>query len=340
MRSVMIAPLAALIFLVMLLPEVVPVAGINSAWGAPEQIREIRVLSDVTVNHKDVSLVEICDPETLPGEWKSIMGGLNIGDAPPAGLEKFIDPGQLRTYLVRLLDSYRINSSEVKLDIPDRVVVRRESTQITQEQIEDIFKKFIFENSPWKQEDVTIQRVHFSGLPVIPTGKMTYEVTASSAKERFIGNVTATVDFYVNAEKVRTLGVVGRVEVFGNVYLASRPLKQNEMISEADLEVRKMNLTDVADRFATRIDQVENRRVLRNLGVHQPLELRDLDKPLVLKRGDQVKIVYDEPGLSVTAKGQADADGGVGDTLAITNVSSKKTVHCKVVDAQTVRVTR
>ncbi|MGO9313748.1 MAG: flagellar basal body P-ring formation chaperone FlgA [Syntrophobacteraceae bacterium] len=340
MRSVMIAPLAALIFLVMLLPEVAPVAGINSAWGAPEQIREIRVLSDVTVNHKDVSLVEICDPETLPGEWKTIMGGLNIGDAPPAGLEKFIDPGQLRTYLVRLLDSYRINSSEVKLDIPDRIVVRRESTQITQEQIENIFKKFIFENSPWKQEDVTIQRVHFSGLPVIPTGKMTYEVTASSAKERFIGNVTATVDFYVNAEKVRTLGVVGRVEVFGNVYLASRPLKQNEMISEADLEVRKMNLTDVADRFATRIDQVENRRVLRNLGVHQPLELRDLDKPLVLKRGDSVNIVYDEPGLSVTAKGQADADGGVGDTLAITNVSSKKTVHCKVVDAQTVRVTR
>jgi len=340
MRSVMIAPLAALIFLVLFLLEAMPVAGSNSAWSATEPIREIRVLSNVTVNHKEVSLVEICDPETLPGEWKSIMGGLNIGDAPPAGLEKFIDPGQLRTYLVRLLDSYRINSSEVKLDIPDRIVVRRESTQITQVQIEDIFKKFIFENSPWKQEDVTIQRVHFSGLPVIPTGKMTYEVTASSAKERFIGNVTATVDFYVNAEKVRTLGVVGRVEVFGNVYLASRPLKQNEMISEADLEVRKMNLTDVADRFATRIDQVENRRVLRNLGVHQPLELRDLDKPLVLKRGDSVNIVYDEPGLSVTAKGQADADGGVGDTLAITNVSSKKTVHCKVVDAQTVRVTR
>jgi flagella basal body P-ring formation protein FlgA len=338
MRSVMIAPLAALIFLVLFLPEAMPVAGSNSAWSATEPIREIRVLSNVTVNHKEVSLVEICDPETLPGEWKSIMGGLNIGDAPPAGLEKFIDPGQLRTYLLRLLDSYRINSSEVKLDIPDRIVVKRESTQVTQEQIEDIFKKFVLENSPWKQENINIQRVHFSGLPVIPTGKMTYEITGSSAKERFIGNVTANVDFYVNEEKVRTLGVVGRVEVFGNVYLASRPLKQNEMLSEADLEVRKMNLTDAIDRFATRIDQVENRRVLRNLGVHQPLELRDLDKPLILKRGDSVKIVYDEPGLSVTATGQANADGGVGDTLAITNVSSKKTIHCKVVDAQTVRV--
>ena len=72
------------------------------------------------------------------------MGGLNIGDAPPAGSEKFIDPGQLRTYLVKLLDSYRINSSEVKFDIPDRIVVRRESTQITQEQIEEHFQKVRF----------------------------------------------------------------------------------------------------------------------------------------------------------------------------------------------------
>ncbi|MGA3116909.1 MAG: flagellar basal body P-ring formation chaperone FlgA [Syntrophobacteraceae bacterium] len=336
MLSVMISPLRSLIFLVLLLPAVTPFAGIDSAWSGPEPIKEIRVLSNVTVNHKDVSLAEICDPETLPGEWKSIMDGLNIGDAPQAGLEKFIDPGQLRTYLVRLLDSYRINSSEVKFDLPDRIVVRRESTQITQEQIEEIFKKFVFDNSPWKREEINIQRVRFSGIPVIPTGKMTYEVTGSSARERFIGNVTATVDFYVNGDKVRTLGVVGKVEVFGNVYLASRPLKQNEIISEADLEVHKMNLTDAADRFATRPDQVESRRVLHNIGVHQPLELRDLDKPLVLKRGDSVQIVYDEPGFSVTAKGQANADGGVGDALVVTNVESKKTIQCRVVDARTV----
>ncbi|SPF36280.1 hypothetical protein SBDP1_1490009 [Syntrophobacter sp. SbD1] len=221
-------------------------------------------------------------------------------------------------------------------DIPEKIIIRRESTRITQEWIEEIFKKFVFENSPWKQEDINIQRVRFSGIPSIPTGKMTYEITQSSAKERFIGNVTLTVDLWVNGDKVRTLGVVGKVEVFGNVYEASRPLKPNEMITMSDLEVHRINLTDNADRFATRQDQIENRRVLRNIGVHQPLELKDLDKPLVLKRGDPVKIVYELPGLSVTAKGQANADAGVGDTLAVTNVSSKKTIYCKVVDAQTV----
>ena len=59
---------------------------------------------------------------------------------------------------------------------------------------------------------------------------MTYEVI-SGPKERFIGNITANIDFFVNGEKVRTLGVAGRIEVHRMVYLAARPLKQNEIIT-------------------------------------------------------------------------------------------------------------
>ncbi len=334
MRSLMIVPLAAFLCLALL-----PACGENHAWCAPSAITEIRVLKNVTVSQKEVSLAEICDLEALPEDWKTILRSLNIGDAPPVGSEKFIDPAQLRAYLVRLVESRGIEASELKLHIPERIVIRRESVQITQEQVESIFKQFVLENSPWKQQEINIQRVHFTGLPVIPAGVMRHEMTVSP-KERFIGNVTASIDFYVNNEKVRTLGVVGRVEVMGNVYLASRPIKQNEMIGPSDLELKKINITDAADRFATRVDQVENRRVLRNIGTHQPIELKDLDKPLVLKRGDPVMIVYDQPGLQVTAKGQVSADGGIGDTLAVMNVSSKKTIHCKILDAQTVRVTQ
>ncbi len=339
MRLLMVVPLTAVICLAPLLPGV-PHFRATPAWSAPTvPLTEIRVQRSTTVKQKEVSLAEICDPGSLPPEWKVLMSGLNIGDAPTAGSEKFIDPGQLRAYLEKLIDSRGLNASDVKLDIPDKIIVKRESIQITQEQIEDIFRQFISENSPWKQQDMNIQRIHFSGLPVLPAGIMTYEVKASP-KERYIGNVTVSVDFFVNGEKVRTLGVVGKVEVFDKVYLASRPLKQNEMITSADLEIQKVNITDSADRFATRPEQVENRRVLRNIGVHQQIELKDLDKPLVLKRGDPVTIVYDQPGLQVTAKGQVNADGGVGDTLAVMNVASKKTIYCKVLDGQTVRAVR
>lgn len=338
MSRVLVA-LVALLLTALALSAPMPLPCGDSAWSATEPVSEIKIRANVTVGQKDVSLADICDCDTLPESWKSIMKGLNIGDVPQAGAEKFIDPGQLRSYLTRLLDSYGIDASDVKMDIPDKIVVRREATQLSQEMVEGIFKKYIMENSPWKQEEINVERVHFSGLPVIPTGKMTYEVSVPP-RERFIGNVTGTIDFFVNGERARTLNVSARVEVFGNAYLAAHPLKQNQMITAADVEVQKVNLTEVADRFATRLDQVENRRVLRSIGMHQPLELRDLDKPLVLKRGDIVKIVYDQPGLSVTAKGQVNADGSVGDTLAVTNVTSQKRIFCKVVDAQTVMAVR
>jgi flagella basal body P-ring formation protein FlgA len=79
------------------------------------------------------------------------------------------------------------------------------------------------------------------------------------------------------------------------------------------------------------------RRLLRNVGTHRALDLKDLDKPFLLRKGDPVTIVFDQPGIIVTARGQVTADGGLGDTVPVVNVSSKKTVYCRVVDTQTVR---
>jgi len=331
--------LVPILFIVLAIAPVPPI-GTDTAWSGTPAISEIRIQKNVSVHQKEVTLADICDPDTLTGEWKTIAQSLNIGDAPPAGSEKFIDPAQLRAYLQKLLESKGLTVSDVQLDIPDRIVVRRESTQLSVEQIESIFKKYVAENSPWKPQNVTVQRVQFTGLPIIPAGRMTYEVIPATSKQRLIGNVTVNVEFYVNGEKARTLGVTGKVEVFENVYMASRPLRRNEIINPADVEVQRINITETADRFATRPDQVETRRVIRDIGVHQPIELKDLDKPLVLKKGDPVTIIYDQPGLQVTAKGRVSADGGIGDTLAVVNVASKKTIYCKVLDGQTVRTAR
>lgn len=314
-----------------------PLHGAGPAWSAQTQVSEIRVLGNVVVSNKDVFLSDICDSDTLPGEWKTLAQSINIGDSPPAGSEKFVDPNQLRAYLTKLLESRGVNAAEVNLVVPEKIIVRRQSVQISPEQVETIFKQFVAENSPWKEQEYSLSRIHFSGLPVVPSGQLTWEIIPTTPRERFIGNVTANIEFFVNGEKVRTLGVTGRVEVFANVYLATRPLKQNEMITSADLKMQKVNITDSADRFAMRPDQVENRRVLRAIGINRPVELKDLDKPLVLKRGDPVTILYEQPGLQVTAKGQVSSDAGVGDTLSVVNVSSRKTIVCKVVDGQTVR---
>jgi flagella basal body P-ring formation protein FlgA len=334
MRSVMVALLTGFFSLVSLLPATLRA---NDAVSDSAPLQQIRILGNVMVRDKSVSLLQICDAATLPEKWKSILGAQDIGDAPPVGSQKFVDPAQLHAFLVTLLTSHGINPDGVKFVIPPKIIVMRESTRLGQEWIEKVFKKYILENTPWNRNDINIENVRFSGIPVVPTGTLTYTVRPVTSAQRFTGNVSISVDLYVDGEMVRTLDVLGQVQVFENVYFASRPLKRNDMITTTDLEVRRMKVTDALDRYATRPDQVQNRRVIYEVGVHQPLQLADLDKPLVIKRGDPVRIVYEVPGLLVSAKGRANGDAGIGDTLAVTNTSSTKTIYCKVVDSETVR---
>ncbi|MGC8490251.1 MAG: flagellar basal body P-ring formation chaperone FlgA [Syntrophobacteraceae bacterium] len=336
MRSVLFALLAAVFSLGSLVPAKAQTTGTLAAPETAKPLAQIRILGNVMVHDANVSLLQICDPTTLPAKWKSILGAQNIGEAPPAGSEKFVDPAQLRSYLDTLLNSRGVNPSGVKLVIPAKIVVTRESTNVSQQWIENVFKKYVLENTPWKQSDLTIQNVRYSGIPVIPTGTLTYTVRPVTSARNLIGNVSLSVDLYVDGEMVRTLDILGQVEVFKNVYFANQPLKRDQIITPADLEVHRMNITDSVDRYATDPGQVENRRVTYEVGAHQPLMLSDLNKPLVIKRGDPVKIVFEAPGLMLSANGRANADAGIGDTLAVTNIASTKTIYCKVVNGQTV----
>lgn len=306
---------------------------------ALSSLSELHILPKVTTDKKQVSLLDLLDTSNIPDDWKRLMGDVGIGDGPALGSEKYVDPGMLRNYLCQFIDSQGGESSRVQMHLPDKIVVSRQSVQITQEEIEGIFRKFVVENAPWKPEDIVIQRINFSGLPTLPVGQMTYEVVPSH-RERFIGNVSVSVNFIVNGEKVRTLGVTGKVDVYQNVYLASRALRQNDVLTTADLELQRINISDAPDRYVTQPDQAMNKRLMRNIGIHQPITLRDLDKPLVLKRGDAVTIVYSQPGLHVTARGLAKEDGAQGATIRIANINSNKIISCRVLDSETVQAIR
>ena len=306
---------------------------------ALSSLSELRVLPKVTTDKKQVTLLDLIDTSSLPDDWKKVMGETGVGDGPAAGSDKYVDPGMLRNYLCQFIDSQGGDSSHVQMRLPDRIVVSRQSVQVSQEEIEGIFRKFVMENAPWKPEDIVIQRISFSGLPSLPAGHMTYEVVPLQ-RERFIGNVSVSVNFIVNGEKVRTLGVTGKVDVYQNVYLASRALRQNDVVTPADLELQRINISEAPDRYITQPDQALNKRLMRNIGVHQPITLKDVDKPLILKRGDAVTIVYSQPGLHVTAKGTAKEDGAQGATIRIANINSNKIISCRVLDSETVQAIR
>lgn len=307
---------------------------LGEALAPPERIV---IIPNVEISQQRVSLLDLCQPGSVPKPWDDLFKKEDVGRAPSVSANKYILGEHLRSYLERFFSNNGCDPSNIEMIVPERISIARASVRITNEQIETIYKEFILSHSPWNANDLQIHRIYFSDAPALPLGQMSHEVIADPL-ERFFGNVTVTIQFFVDGEKERSVRVTGKVDLFQNVVHALKPVNRNDVIRESDLEFQRINVADDPDRFATRVEQVVGKQLLRAVGVHQPISLADLDQPTVVKRGGIVTIVYLDGGLKLTAKGEANGDACVGDTIKVTNLMTHRIAICQVRDGKTVHV--
>ncbi len=329
------------VLLVILCTGLAPMEWISSGGATAEaQVLEpllrLDIRSEIQTSSRRVNLLDLCDPMGIPQSWKDSMARTDVGESPATGHEKYINSEQFKSFLHRYLTSKGQDPAKTAIYLPERIVIKRLSMTIPREQIESIYRDFIASKAPWSAQDMEINAITYAGSLEVPAGDLTYEVVANP-RERFLGNVAVTINFMVDGQKERSLRVGGKVGLFQNVLHAARLLKRNEIIRDNDLVIQKVNVSDVPDRFAIQPDQAIGKRVLRDIGLNQPVVLADIDNPLALKRGTVVTIVYEQPGLMLTAKGTAREDGSVGETIRVVNVTTNRTISCLVVDETTVQ---
>jgi flagella basal body P-ring formation protein FlgA len=249
----------------------------------------------------------------------------------------FIASGPLRSYLYRFLATRVIDALRIKIALPpDQVTIKRQSSQIARGEIEEIFRNHILTSAPWRPEDMEIQGITYSGLTELPAGKLSH-VVEPGPNERYVGNVILTIHFYVDGRKKRSVRVAGKVQLYQEVVVAARPLRRNETVGEDDIQIQRLQVGESPDRCALSPAQVVGRRLLHDTGIYQPLLLNELDAPLALKKGSGVTILYEQPGIRISARGQAREDGKVGKTIRVLNLQTNRTVLSEIVDEETVK---
>jgi flagella basal body P-ring formation protein FlgA len=77
-------------------------------------------------------------------------------------------------------------------------------------------------------------------------------------------------------------------------------------------------------------------QVTRSLSAGQPILVTDIEPQSAIRRGAIVTLVYDKGNVKVSTQAEALADGGMGDTIAVRNLQSKKQVFGTVRDSATV----
>lgn len=207
---------------------------------------------------------------------------------------------------------------------------------ISSQEVERIIKEYIVHNTPWTGDQINIKNISVSNKLILPAD-WNYNITPAP-RSSMIGRSAFLLDITNEDNSVQSSWVSADIEVWVDVVLLSKPLRERQMVDADDIYVGKKELSKLPAGYIDDIKHVSGKRVKRFAGTNSILTENVLEYPPVFKRGDKVFIVAESEALKVTAVGVAGEDGYRGRPVRVTNMQSKKEVIGEVVDNGTVIV--
>ncbi len=199
-----------------------------------------------------------------------------------------------------------------------------------------MIKEYVIQNTPWTEEQVNIKNVNVSNKRTLPES-WSYHITAAPASS-MIGRSSFLLELMDRDKSVQSSWVTAEIEVWVEVVLSSKPLKERQMLGADDIYIGRKELSRLPAGYLNDMNQVSGKRVKRFVGANSILTENILEEPPLFRRGDKVFIVAESEVLKVAAMGVAGEDGYRGRPVRITNMQSKKEVIGEVDSNGTVKV--
>lgn len=172
-------------------------------------------------------------------------------------------------------------------------------------------------------------------LPATARGRFDIAtLTFDASRQAFSGALT-----YLGANnQVMMVAISGSALAVIDVPALTHDMAAGEVIGPLDLLSIEIPAERASATLITNADDVSGQAARRALRARQPLYAYDIKKPVVVKKGELVTLVFALPGIELTAQGQALADGGKGDVIAVLNARSRRTIEGRVSGPGTVAV--
>ena len=207
---------------------------------------------------------------------------------------------------------------------------------LTKEDFKALFFEEVSRHLSWEREDLKLIRFHAEPEEVVVPETARQVVRFRQPPK--LGSNTLLVDFYQGEDLLCRVRLMGFVEAMIPVVVLKRPLARHTVVHEEDLALERRPMSRLPKDVFTNPKEVAGLWTRLSLRAGQVLRRSNLEVPPVVKRGHLVKIIAEGPGFVVTAVGEARQDGRPGEVIRVRNLTSKREVFARVIDAQTVKV--
>ena len=188
-----------------------------------------------------------------------------------------------------------------------------------------------------RPEDCEIALASFSP-PTVPFDSAPHPLVSQLDFDRASGRFSAVLSVTGDGVEPINTRITGRVDELIELPVATARLPAGTVLRVEDVHMARVRAA-LADREVARQPADAIGLQLRHqVAAGQPLVLSDLAHPEVVRRGADVMMLLDSPGIVLTAQGKAMDAGAVGERIRVMNPVSRAVIEADVIGADRVRV--
>ena len=294
----------------------------------------IDVQQKTIIGKKHVRLGDIAHISGGEQKFVSRIDAVVIGKAPLPGKTRIVNAKYIRLRLKQA----NIDIGQVRLLVPEKVIITRSHITISKEKIAGIISEYIRKKAAKTGDGTTLKSVTVQKGLVLPKGRVTYRVI-NKKQSGSSGRMAVYVDFTVDGSFHKKIRALVDIETLANVVVTRRPLGRHKIIRKADISIKRIDISKLQVNIINDPEKVIGRRTKRSIDPATILRTDLVEFPPIVKRGDVVTIIAEADGMRITALGKVKKKGHKGERLKVLNLASKKEIYARVVDANTVKVT-
>ncbi len=303
------------------LPRLV-LLGLALLWPAAADAASLRPRAEIAADQ--VTLGDLF--EGLPAQRAAVP----IARAPIAGQDVVLDSA----WVARVARTYGVDYRPA--DPHERITLTRASQRIGQVVIAEALRRRLAEQLGDRRIDLQFDGrdldLHLPAElpPTVALEDLTYEPVG--------GRFTAQAVAPAEGPPAARLRITGRAVTLSQVPVPNRRLGSGEVVGAADIDWIEVAGDRGGDTILA-VEEMIGMAARRTLPAGTPIRRRDLQRPVVIGRGDTVTMVLSSGGLTITARGRALEAGGDGDAIRVINLDSNRTVQATVSGPNAVVIT-
>ncbi|PZP55495.1 MAG: flagella basal body P-ring formation protein FlgA [Micavibrio aeruginosavorus] len=253
-----------------------------------------------------------------------------LGNAPALGKDMVLNVTTLR----RIAANYSVAYTPASL--ADQVIIRRDAQKIDEATITDALKASLEEKGLTGNFTMTLTNAQ-AGMILPGNADPSVEVAAINyvpGRDVF----TATLAAPSAANPVKTLQISGIINRMASVPALNGPARKGDIISASDIVWIEVPERTLARDAVLDADELIGKTPSRVLSANRPVKSAEIASPQLVTRGEDVTILYNVAGMTLSAKGKSQQNGSEGELVRVVNLSSAKSMSAEVTGDRTVTV--